>query len=116
MRFRLFAAALAAGLLAAGAAGAASFDCNKARAPDEKAICNDRALNDQDVRMSLLYDITRRLVPMGSRDAIQDDQKAWLQNRRGCGADRACLARSYRSRVDALTAVLERRVYPNGPF
>jgi hypothetical protein len=34
---------------------AASFDCAKAQTDDEKAICSDRALNDQDVEMSVLY-------------------------------------------------------------
>ena len=66
--------------------------------------------------MSLLYDITRRLVPMGSRGAIMDDQQAWLRNRRACGADRGCLARSYQNRIATLNRVLEERVYPNGPF
>lgn len=116
MRLRLFVPLLAAGLFTAGAASAAGFDCNKARAPDEKAICADRALNDQDVRMSLLYDITRRVVPMGGRGAIMDDQQAWLKNRRTCGADRKCLARSYQNRINTLNRVLEERVYPNGPF
>ncbi len=116
MRVPLCAAALLALTLSAGSAGAASFDCNKARAPDEKAICADRALNDQDVRMSLLYDITRRLVPMGSRGAIMDDQQAWLRSRRTCGANKACLARSYQNRITTLNRVLEERVYPNGPF
>jgi hypothetical protein len=33
-------------------AGAASFDCAKAEAADEKAICADRQLNDEDVEMA----------------------------------------------------------------
>lgn len=116
MRPILFAAALAGALVTAGAASAASFDCQKARAPDEKAICATLSLNDQDVRMSQLYDIVRKLVPMGSRGAIMDDQAAWLRDRRRCGGDRACLTRSYARRISQLNAVLEERVYPNGPF
>lgn len=116
MRPVLFGAVLGATLLAAGAASAASFDCNKARAPDEKAICADLGLNDQDVRMSQLYGIVRKVVPMGARAAIMDDQGAWLRNRRTCGANRACIARSYSRRIEQLNAVLEQRVYPNGPF
>lgn len=116
MRVRLFATVLAVGFLGAGAASAASFDCNKARAPDEKAICADRALNDQDVRMAELYDIVRHVVPMGTRGAIMDDQGAWLRQRHTCGAGRACIARAYVTRIGQLNQVLETRVYPNGPF
>ncbi|MFZ4605411.1 MAG: lysozyme inhibitor LprI family protein [Caulobacter sp.] len=116
MRIRLFAAVLAAGFLGAGAASAASFDCNKARTPDEKAICADRALNDQDVRMAQLYDIVRHLVAMGGRGAIMDDQTVWLKARRTCGANRACIGRAYTRRIAQLNSVLETRVYPNGPF
>ena len=36
-------------LLCATPVAAASFDCAKAKAPDEKAICATRALNDADV-------------------------------------------------------------------
>ena len=116
MRVRLFAAVLVAGLLTAGAAGAASFNCARAATPDERAICDDRFLNDQDVRMSQLYDIVRRLVPMGTRGAIMDEQTVWLRQRRTCGAGRACIGRAYATRIAQLNRVLETRVYPNGPF
>ena len=116
MRLRLFAAVLAAGVLSAGAASAASFNCARAATADERAICDDRALNDQDVRMAQLYDIVRHLVPMGTRGAIMDEQGRWLRARRTCGANRACLSRSYATRIAQLNRVLETRVYPNGPF
>lgn len=96
-------------------ASAASFDCRKARAADERAICANRDLNDQDVRVDQLYGITRHLVPMGGRDAIIGQQRAWLKARANCGANRSCLARSYDQRLRALNAVLE-RVYSQGPF
>lgn len=116
MRPRLFAAVLAVTVLSVGAASAASFNCARAATPDERAICDDRWLNDQDVRMSQLYDIVRRLVPMGTRGAIMDEQTRWLRARRTCGANRACLNRSYTTRIAQLNRVLETRVYPNGPF
>ncbi len=100
---------------AAVPASAASFDCRKARSSDEKAICANRDLNDQDVRMGQLYDITRHLVPMGGRGAIMDDQTAWLRARRTCGANQACLARSYDNRIRQLNTVMD-RVYSQGPF
>jgi uncharacterized protein len=98
-----------------GAAQAASFDCNRARTADEKAICANRPLNDKDVRMVLLFDITQRLVPMGSRDAIRDSQRAWLVQRRTCGASLACLNTAYDRRIAALNRVMD-RVYSAGPF
>jgi uncharacterized protein len=103
-------------LLLASPAGAASFDCAKAKAVDEKAICADRSLNDKDVRMALLFDLDRGLMTMGSRDAMRDDQSAWLRDRRHCGADRLCLHRSYDRRIAVLRAVIDTRVYPHGPF
>lgn len=100
---------------AATPAAAASFDCNKARTADERVICANRALNDQDVRVDQLYAITRHLVPMGGRGAIMDDQRAWLKSRHACGANQACLARSYDRRLAELNRVME-RVYRQGPF
>jgi uncharacterized protein len=96
-------------------AAAASFDCRKARAADEKAICAHRDLNDQDVRMDQLYGIIRHLVPMGGRGAIMDDQRVWLKARARCGANQACLRRSYDDRIRQLNTVMD-RVYRQGPF
>ena len=97
------------------AALAASFDCAKARAADEKAICAYRPLNDQDVRLDLLYDIHRHTLAMGGRGALEDDQREWLRQRHQCRANRACLVRAYDQRVGALQTGLQ-RIYSNGPF
>jgi uncharacterized protein len=99
-----------------GPAMAASFDCGRARSPDEEAICADRSLNDKDVRMALLFELDRRFLAMGSRDAMRDDQSAWLAARRRCGGNRTCLHRSYDSRITTLRGVIDTRVYPHGPF
>lgn len=98
------------------AARAASFDCARASHADERAVCADRALNDRDVTMSVLYRLDQRFVPMGSRDVIRRDQAAWLGRRRACGANTACLARTYDRRIAELQAVIDSRVYPRGPF
>lgn len=116
MRSLISASVLAAALAAfALPAAAASFDCAKARKADERAICANRALNDQDVRMDQLYGITRHLVPMGGSGAIMDDQRAWLKSRAACGGARACLARRYDDRIRQLNTVMD-RVYRQGPF
>lgn len=111
---RLVLLALAATLISGGAQ-AASFNCDRARSSDELTICATLKLNDQDVRLAQLYDITQHLVAMGGRGAIQDDQQVWLVKRRSCGADRTCLARIYTRRIGDLNKVLE-RVYQQGPF
>jgi uncharacterized protein len=48
---------------------AASFNCARARSPDEMAICRDRALNDQDVRVAVLYEVSSIGRAPGSRTA-----------------------------------------------
>ena len=51
--------------------GAASFDCAKTDlAADEKAICENRALNDQDVKMATTFDIVTQLMARGARDTL----------------------------------------------
>lgn len=100
---------------AASAASAASFDCNKARTADEKAICANRTLNDKDVKLATLYDVIRPMLAMGGRGAVQDAQIAWLRARGACRADVACLNRSYDQRIAELNRELK-RIYSRGPF
>ncbi len=102
-------------LLMAAPASAASFRCNKARLPDEKAICADRRLNDLDVELAVRLEVIRHLVPMGTRGALMDDQQAWLSARHQCGADHNCLTRRYDDRLEEINGALQ-RVYGKGPF
>ena len=112
---RLLITALALTFAVPAVASAASFDCARARSPDEKAICANTVLNDKDVKMSVLYDINRKTLAMGGRGALMDAQQQWLRDRRTCGANRACLNRSYDKRLDELDRSME-RIYRNGPF
>jgi uncharacterized protein len=100
---------IAAGLmLAAGAAEAASFDCAKAKAPDEKAICKSRSLSELDVKMATLFG-ARMKIPMlmGSRGAAQDEAHNFLVTRASCGADGACIGAAYQQRIDELNQELD---------
>ena len=81
---------------------AASFNCTGVTAPDEKAICADRELSEKDVRMATTYDMLRKVVLMGGRGALQDEQTAWLQKRRQCGDNTLCLSHIYDDRIDEL--------------
>jgi uncharacterized protein len=83
-------------------AGAASFDCSKAKAADEKAVCADRQLNDEDVEMAVLYTHLKPLLGMGARGDMEDEQAAWLKRRAACGADRACVGKTYYDRIQQL--------------
>jgi len=89
-------------------AHAASFDCDgKALQADEKAICDNRALNDADVKMVTTFDLLSGLFAMGNRGTLQDEQKAWLTERQSCGADVACLRDAYETRLKQLTQAYE---------
>jgi uncharacterized protein len=101
--------------IAASPAFAASFDCNKASAMDELAICSDRELSELDVRMAVWFEAITGLVPMGTRGAIQDEQLEWLKSRASCNSDRACLRAEYLARIEALKKHYE-AIKSRGPF
>jgi uncharacterized protein len=112
-----FAAALSAAAIALGcnSAHAASFDCNKASAADEVTICDSRELSQLDVRMATLYDTVIKLVGMGVRGDMQDQQRAWLRTRADCGHDRACIRKLYDTRIRALEGDVA-RIAKGGPY
>lgn len=84
-------------------AQAASFDCDaKELKPDEKTICDNRALNDADVKMVTTFDLLSGLLAMGSRGTLQDEQTAWLKKRQECQADAACIKAAYDERLKQL--------------
>ncbi|WP_246777122.1 lysozyme inhibitor LprI family protein [Microvirga sp. VF16] len=96
-------------------AGAASFDCTKAEAADEKAVCADRQLNDEDVEMAVLNTQLKPLLGMGARGDMEDEQAAWLKRRAACGADRAYLGKAYQERVQQLRGGFE-ALAKRGPY
>jgi uncharacterized protein len=107
---RAIPAVLALSAIAGGAsislprpAEAASFDCDAtALQPDEKVICDTRALNDADVKMATTFDLLSGLLAMGSRGTLQDEQTAWLKKRQACAADAACIKTAYEERLKQL--------------
>lgn len=94
-------------LLLSFTACAASFDCTKAKAADEKAICATPSLNDKDVEMTTTYHLLHGLFAMGVQGDMQDAQQAWLKNRRQCGGDITCLNHAYNSRLQQLNAMYD---------
>jgi uncharacterized protein len=103
--------ALMAGLFAGAMAApghAASFDCAKAAAPDETAICATPSLSDLDVEMATLYGVRMELpMLMGARGAAQDEQRDFLDKRAACGASAACITQQYGQRIAALKKTIE---------
>ncbi len=102
-------------LLAATPVAAASFDCAKAKAPDEKAVCASRALNDADVKMTTLLAVDGQLMMMGARGDMHDDQRTWLKQRQACKGDVKCLTKAYKDRIADLQAAFD-GIASRGPF
>lgn len=96
-----FAALLAAVLVClAGAGPAAGVDC-KARAlsETEAVICQDAQLSRaEDQIASRLAGFARRLA-FGQYLGLRHWHATWSQERTRCGADRSCLAVSYRAQI-----------------
>jgi uncharacterized protein len=89
------------------AAYGASFDCAKAKAPDEIAICTRPDLSALDSEMGGLW-FAYKQVPMlmGSNGARHDDAVEFMKARTACGADVDCLRRIYVARIKVLQVAL----------
>jgi len=64
-----------------------SFNCAKARSPDEQTICGDARLAELDQAVSLAY----AQVPNNMREGARAEAKELLAARRQCGPDRLCI-------------------------
>jgi hypothetical protein len=83
----------------------ASFACEKAASPTEKAICSDfeTAGWDRSVAEALRLALERE-TESKERERIQKDQQKWKSQRDACAADLACIRRSCDQRTMALVA------------
>jgi uncharacterized protein len=101
--FALLPAALLGACFLATPAHAASFDCARARAADEVAVCRTPALSNLDSEMGgLFYAYSRVPMLMGGTGARRDEAQAFLTRRRACGRNVACLTAAYRARIGEL--------------
>jgi uncharacterized protein len=101
------AAVLCAGLAAAGAGHAASFDCAKASTPTEHAICDNPQLSMLDDQVAgLYYTLISGGAPQAtaSIDDVKKQQAAFLTKRNQCGANYNCLIDAYTAQVMHLKA------------
>ena len=90
-----------------GAANAASFDCRKARTPDEVAVCADPLLSELDEIMADFYRRFRHYTEnfdnaMGLQAQLVDEARDFLRRRAACGSDVRCLEEVYRQRIRQL--------------
>ena len=84
-------------------AEAASFDCSRARSPDEHAVCGNPVLSALDSEMGgLWYAYSRVPMLMGGNAARRDEAQAFLERRRACGRRAGCIESVYRARIAAL--------------
>lgn len=88
-------------------ASAQSFDCAKATHADEGAICASGSLSALDDEMSALYDDIMARALMGTRGEVRDSQRAFLDERRSCGANVGCLTALYDQRIADLRRIKE---------
>jgi uncharacterized protein len=92
-------------------AGEYEFDCMKARAPDEAAICANPRLHALDGLVSALYlRYMDGLEGMSRVGMAREDQRRHLRARRACGGDVRCIERVLKRRIPALADGLRERV------
>ena len=102
-RTALSLAAFGSALFFASPASAASFDCGRARAADEVTVCRTPALSNMDSEMGgLWYAYSKVPMLMGGNGNRGDEARAFLDRRRACGRNVACLATAYRARIREL--------------
>lgn len=76
-----------------GSAHAASFDCSKARAADERAVCSDPRLSELDSLLSKAFAEAKSFAE--DEPEAKALARSFLRNRRACGSDRACITTVY---------------------
>lgn len=80
---------------------AASFDCKAAAGKIETMICADPGVSQQDSQLAAAYAQLKKQT--GDEKAETAVQLAWLKARNTC-ADRACVQRTYATRIAELQA------------
>jgi hypothetical protein len=90
-----------------------SFDCSKATAAIEKAICDDPALAEADHRMAQMYALAQTSAFGKGKSSQLSAQREWMKSRNDCstpasdnGKTVECLAGMYRDRNAALAVAL----------
>jgi uncharacterized protein len=80
---------------------ASGMDCSKAATAVENAICADKGLYEQDVKMGAVYGNLIKSAP-DQKPEIKNAQRLWLKARNQCAEDIDCLNQRYRERLESL--------------
>jgi uncharacterized protein len=81
-------------------ARAASFDCEQASLPAEKAICGNDNMSKLDARTAGMYfTILGSDAPATTIAEVEASQRKFLQARNACGADINCLVDAHTSQM-----------------
>ena len=81
-----------------------SFDCARAAAPAEFAICANPRLAQLDAEMATAFAAAKSGAPARQQAQMDAQQLQWLRRRDACGADAACLERTMSGRRAQLPA------------
>jgi len=79
-----------------------SFNCRAASSATEIAICRDGQLSALDNQLAQQFSLKAMTLPATATASLKTAQARWLQARNACGADKTCLANSYRLRLQQL--------------
>jgi len=92
---------------------AASFDCNKAKSPVEKAICADAELSKLDEVLSQTYKVAVIEYPVANYLRIK--QREWIKGNSNCDKNKltSCLKDKYKERIKILSDINNIQVYSN---
>ena len=82
---------------APGQAFTTSFDCRRAKADDEIAICGDAGLAAMDRQLGQLYDAAMKTI--SDPQALRQSESDWVITRHMCNSDVECLRHAYGERI-----------------
>ncbi|MBY4766724.1 lysozyme inhibitor LprI family protein [Burkholderia ambifaria] len=74
-----------------------SFDCRRAKADDEIAICGDAGLAAMDRQLGQLYEAAMRTI--ADPQALKQSESDWVITRHMCNSDVECLRHAYGERI-----------------
>lgn len=83
-----------------------SFDCARASAPAELAICDSAELSRLDRRLATNYAAALAAADGRERDRLVSDQRAFLRARDACDVD-SCIEEAYRRQLRAVDRVAD---------
>ncbi len=82
-----------------------SFDCRRARARSEVAVCGDPGLASLDRQMSGRFFSALRVARPGQRALLQRSRNRFLAYRNACPSS-SCIAQAYRDRIREIDAIM----------